>query len=155
MVMMFWIVVMVVTGVSAQESGANVKDHNREVHDRLCAVLKAAVWKCVNGGEGLLEPLRNALRRTIFGNESGWNPEDLKRSLPKDYDEVLTGGGSRSAWCGGRDSGHSAPHGLLCLCKTGNNGFPLNGGTGKEKLCWQVKDALGGGAVGWGSQTSS
>ncbi|CCD14215.1 Variant surface glycoprotein [Trypanosoma congolense IL3000] len=168
--MKIWIIAILlvsVVGVCAQESGESTveTDHNKEEHDRLCNVLKAAVGKWGTNGEGLTDPLKKALGRTIFGNEEGGSLGELKEKCPDVYDDV---GGWRWTLCGQlqeeegyttvhqpRWPGHSASHDLVCLCTVGHGGWPLNeaGNTGTtEKLCGKDKNALGAsGKQGWGS----
>ncbi|CCD13420.1 unnamed protein product [Trypanosoma congolense IL3000] len=162
MMMNYWMVVMVFIGVSAQESGADGKDHNGEEHTKLCAVLKEAVGMWGEGRQSLSESLKMALHRTIFGNESGGDLAKLKEKVPADYDILASPDAERGFLCGepvdehlhkqrGRPwSGHSAPHDLVCLCTLGKDGWPLNeSNNGIDKLCGRLKDSLGGENEGW------
>ncbi|CCD16733.1 Variant surface glycoprotein [Trypanosoma congolense IL3000] len=158
-VMKLWMLVMVFMGVLAAEKETALKDHNHGEHKALCTVLKMVVGKWGSGGESLLEPLKTALHRTIFGNESGGSLETLRNSLPKVYEEVVQDSDSRNMACGqlrndGNDyhsikqprwSGHSAPHDLVCLCTLGNNSWPLDDTQTASTLCGQEKSALGSG----------
>ncbi|CCD14707.1 Variant surface glycoprotein [Trypanosoma congolense IL3000] len=159
--MKIWIIAFLcasVVGVCAQESGepTGKTDHNKEEHERLCGVLKAAVGKWGTSGEGLSDPLKKALGRTIFGNEEGGVLGELK-SLPDDYTK---GGAIRGNFCGQpysepgffsaphRWSGHSAPHDRVCLCTAGDKRWPVNI-TGTT-LCGKDKEVLGAsGDHGW------
>ncbi|CCD16435.1 Variant surface glycoprotein [Trypanosoma congolense IL3000] len=160
--MKIWIIAILcasVVGVCAQESGEPTEktDHNKEEHEILCGVLKAAVGKWGTSGEGLSDPLKKALGRTIFGSESGGTLEALK-DLPGDYTER---GAIRGNFCGQpyeepkfysaphRWSGFSAPHNLVCLCTKGENGWPVNSSDNQDTLCGKTRDALGGGNKGW------
>ncbi|CCD15366.1 Variant surface glycoprotein [Trypanosoma congolense IL3000] len=159
--MRVWMVVMVFFGVAAS---ADERDHNGDQHKALCGLLKAAVdkWGEVEKREPA-DPLRKALGRTIFGRVDGGILGDLK-GLPKDYNNVEGTADSRVTWCGNpydtpdffnallRWSGHSAPHGLLCLCTVGEKGWPLNESDNKiEKLCGLGKESLAAEDIkGWG-----
>ncbi|CCD13092.1 Variant surface glycoprotein [Trypanosoma congolense IL3000] len=160
--MKIWIIAFLcasVVGVCAQESGepTGKTDHNKEEHERLCGVLKAAVEKWGTSGEGLSDPLKKALGRTIFGNEKGGALGELK-SLPDDYTK---GGAIRGNFCGQpysepgffsaphRWSGHSAPHNLVCLCTKGENGWPVNISGNQDTLCGKTRETLGSGSEGW------
>ncbi|CCD14468.1 Variant surface glycoprotein [Trypanosoma congolense IL3000] len=163
--MKIWIVAILCVSVvefGAQESGelSGKTDHNKEEHERLCGVLKAAVGRWGISGEGLLEPLKTALHRTIFGYGSvEQKVEKLRNALP----EVYKGGDlDRAMLCGEpkfeevhqpRWSGHSAPHDVVCLCTVGNNSFPLNGtGSPSSTLCGRGKIELKAGEKkGWTS----
>ncbi|CCD17737.1 Variant surface glycoprotein [Trypanosoma congolense IL3000] len=131
------------------------KNHNEEAHRALCDLLQAAVGKWGSSGEGLSEPMKAALGITIFGNEKGGVLGELE-SLPGVYKNVEGTQDSRGNWCGqpqedghnginqGRSSGHSAPHGLLCLCTVGEKGWPVNESeTVEERLCGHTKQTLG------------
>ncbi|CCD15464.1 Variant surface glycoprotein [Trypanosoma congolense IL3000] len=155
------VVVMSVVVVGAQEE--EKKDHNGPQHKALCDLMKAAVGKWGRSGEGLSEPLKKALGRTIFGKHDGGDLADLK-GLPTDYNNVEGTLSSRGTWCGNpyeapefinaptRWSGHSGPHGLLCLCTVGEKGWPLNESkNGIDKLCGLGKNALAAeDNEGWG-----
>ncbi|CCD14553.1 Variant surface glycoprotein [Trypanosoma congolense IL3000] len=164
--MKFLVVVMVVIGVvRADEVGAaaTLTNHNEASHRALCDFLKVAVdkWEHVKT-RGPTDPLKKALKDTIFGYGSGEEDvEVLKSKLPSDYDEVGSGLLSdRSLWCGQpRDEdrvqqrrwpGHSGPHDLVCLCTAGENGWPVNStsDTGST-LCGHNKDALEAGEKWW------
>ncbi|CCD12836.1 Variant surface glycoprotein [Trypanosoma congolense IL3000] len=169
--MKFLIVVMVVIGVvGADQVGgaATLTNHNEASHRALCDFLKVAVdkWKEVKT-RGPTDPLRKALKDTIFGYGSGdEDMEALKSKLPRDYEEVWSGDlSSRTIWCGeqhegyngvnqARWSGHSAPHDMVCLCTVGNKGWPLNKSDAtnpeKEQLCGKGPIALkAGDDKGW------
>ncbi|CCD17414.1 Variant surface glycoprotein [Trypanosoma congolense IL3000] len=156
MTMMVWMVMMVVVGASGE---ADEKDHNGPQHKALCGLLKAAVTKWGNSGEGLSDPLRKALGKTLFGKWEG-DIHVLKEKLPDDYKNVEKDTGTRSAWCGQphhggetndqnlrRWSGHSAPHDMVCLCTVGEKGWPLNESESSSEtettLCGQNKQTLG------------
>ncbi|CCD12822.1 Variant surface glycoprotein [Trypanosoma congolense IL3000] len=156
MTMKLWMVVMVmVVGVGAFEGN---RDYNVKEYEALCAVLKAAVsaFQSNRGSEGL----KQALHRTIFGNKTGGNLQTLRSTFPTDYEGHEIHDTPRSLWCGDppeggyneesqvRTSGHSAPHGLLCLCTTGKGGWPLSRDPGTT-LCGKDKSALGGASEGW------
>ncbi|CCD16519.1 Variant surface glycoprotein [Trypanosoma congolense IL3000] len=160
--MKFWMMVMFVIGAGANSSGT---DHNGEEHKALCNLLKVAVWRWGTSGEGLSQPLRAALGRTIFGDPDGGSLETWGSKVPEDYDVVEKIHSSRSFLCGfpkegGRYKrfkqvrwpGHSAPHDLVCLCTTGEGGYPVNGARDSSPvatLCEKTKEALGGGTKGW------
>ncbi|CCD17505.1 Variant surface glycoprotein [Trypanosoma congolense IL3000] len=138
-----FMVVMVVSG--------SVMNHNGAQHEALCNLLQAAVNALHRNKGG--DALNKALKQTIFGNESGGDIDTLRSQVPTDYDES---GGERGLWCGEpfddehqrwsrRWSGHSAPHGLVCLCTLGANGWPLSDSNTENTLCGQLKSALGGG----------
>ncbi|CCD16426.1 Variant surface glycoprotein [Trypanosoma congolense IL3000] len=154
------LVIVMVVSVKAEEM-----DHNKDTHKALCRVLREVVGAYQSGSGS--EALKKALKKTIFGNETGGDLETLK-GLPSDYDDVLQDVDSRSFACGQprnhweeyksvyqpRWSGHSAPHDLVCLCTVGHKGWPLNGTTPekeKEKLCGKSEAALGGNKEGWDS----
>ncbi|CCD17318.1 Variant surface glycoprotein [Trypanosoma congolense IL3000] len=149
------IVVVMCLVVRAEEE--EKKDHNGPQHKALCHLMKAAVGKWGTSGEGLSDPLKKALGRTIFGSESGGTLEALK-DLPSDYTER---GAIRGNFCGQpyedptfysaphRWSGYSAPHNLVCLCTKGENGWPVNSSDNQDTLCGKTRDALGGGNKGW------
>ncbi|CCD14543.1 Variant surface glycoprotein [Trypanosoma congolense IL3000] len=137
------------------------KDHNKEAHHRLCRVLQEAVGKWGKGGTDLSEPLKEALKQTIFGYNSG--ETDVKRlgeELPNDYNDLERPLLSlRSLWCGQPRSeiqrrwpGHSAPHDLVCLCTAGKTGWPINETSHGATLCGKDSDSLGSsGNNGWDS----
>ncbi|CCD13232.1 Variant surface glycoprotein [Trypanosoma congolense IL3000] len=164
--MKLWVVVCFLFMGKICAYGAE-KNHNGVEHDLLCKVLKAVVYKLVKEESTLSEPLKKALKQTIFGYGGGGTLEELKKSLPGDYKKE---GADRGQFCGQqhetsgyydaqpRWAGHSAPHDMVCLCTTGEKGWPLNEsvvGMENDRLCGQLKDALGGGKDGWGSQKSS
>ncbi|CCD12480.1 Variant surface glycoprotein [Trypanosoma congolense IL3000] len=157
-----FLLVMLLVGVYGKE-----KNHNGDEHDLLCKVLKAVVHKWGKEESTLSEPLKKALKHTIFGyGSTGGTVESLKGKLPDDYKKE---GADRGQFCGQpyensgyydaqeRWPGHSAPHDLVCLCTTGEEGWPLNESvveTENNRLCGQLKGALGGGKDGWGSKRS-
>ncbi|CCD13265.1 Variant surface glycoprotein [Trypanosoma congolense IL3000] len=160
MLMKIWFVmIMMAVGVGAQETET---DHNKDAHAALCDLLQAVVSKWRNGGSELSEPLKTALHRTIFGNESGGNLEILRNALPtayksEDASRIFSCGeprenpyhrGNQARW-----PGHSAPHDMLCLCTVGHGGLPLNGGDpNSKKLCGKNKNDLGASEnQGWGT----
>ncbi|CCD17180.1 Variant surface glycoprotein [Trypanosoma congolense IL3000] len=169
MMKFLFFLVVVILGV-ANGTADQGNDHNGAEHKALCHVLKAAVHEWESKGDGLLEPLKTALHRTIFGNETGGSLETLRNGLPKVYDDVLGGADSRNMACGqvrnaGGDyynvhqprwSGHSAPHDLVCLCTLGNNSWPLNDTQKATTLCGQEKSALGAekGTNGWSAMNT-
>ncbi|CCD15343.1 Variant surface glycoprotein [Trypanosoma congolense IL3000] len=142
MMVKIWMV-MVFVGVTKSAVG---KNHNEAAHNALCDFLKVAVDKWGDQGQGLSERMKKALGRTLFGNESGGDIAELRNNLPSFYDTVIRDGASRGTACGGPESGHSAPHGLICLCTAGENVWPING---RDTLCGKGKDYLGGGSKGW------
>ncbi|CCD16373.1 unnamed protein product [Trypanosoma congolense IL3000] len=146
MLMKLWMVVLVVVLTTLVRASG----HNEAQHDALCGVLKKAVSRWGKEGETLTEPLKTGLKVTIFGNESGGDIEKLRKELPEFYDNVWSGVSASGMPCAGYYSGRSAPHGLVCLCTVGTDGFPFHGRIENQKLCAQFKDALGGGANGWG-----
>ncbi|CCD15424.1 Variant surface glycoprotein [Trypanosoma congolense IL3000] len=165
MMMKCWVLVMMVMSVGVCADPSGTKNHNGEEHKALCDVLKAAVGKWVRERESLSEPLKNAIKQTIFGYGGPEVTVDkLKEKAPKDYDDIS---GSRGLSCAQpfsddihkawplRWSGHSAPHGLVCLCTLGENGWPISDAK-SEKLCGQTKDALGGDKAkrGWSDKES-
>ncbi|CCD15048.1 Variant surface glycoprotein [Trypanosoma congolense IL3000] len=157
-VLFFW---MMVIGVCSS-SGGDEKDHNKEAHQALCDLLKAAVKSWGEGGASLPAKLKTALEKTIFGSDGGENDlGKIKAELPKVYQKVNSNVLSRVVLCGqpllddmrdnqARWSGHSAPHDLLCLCTPGNSGWPLNL-SGNEKLCGKEKSVWGNRNAGWTS----
>ncbi|CCD14383.1 Variant surface glycoprotein [Trypanosoma congolense IL3000] len=165
-----FIVVVVVRADGAEETSVK-KDHNKDEHSVLCDLLNAAVfkWKEIENSDS---PLKKALAKTIFGNESGGNLEHL-RSLPVDYDELKSRTLPRYYWCGERNqgggssgsnpprrSGHSAPHDLICLCTPGDDGYPVNGSAvTNDMLCGKgakelevESDKKGWGIIGQGEK---
>ncbi|CCD12527.1 unnamed protein product, partial [Trypanosoma congolense IL3000] len=166
--MMMAVAVIFVSGSSSISIASVGKEHNKEEHARLCNLLMAAVnkWEEVKTREST-DPLKRALGKTLFGNENGGEMGDLKGGLPKDYEKVEGELSLRLTWCGlpqesatgkkkPRWPGHSAPHDLLCLCTTGQDGYPFNevgsdSGTA-TMLCGKPKEALGGGSDGWDSK---
>ncbi|CCD16185.1 Variant surface glycoprotein [Trypanosoma congolense IL3000] len=147
-VLLFWTLVVGIGFSSSREE----KDHNKDAHKALCDVLKAAVNKWGDGGATLAQPLKNALKLTLFGygkSEENW--DKLKGQVPEEYHKV-----DRSLLCGQpyfegirqsqpRWTGYSALHDLVCLCTLGDKGWPLNeSSTGKEKLCGQPQETFGG-----------
>ncbi|CCD16923.1 Variant surface glycoprotein [Trypanosoma congolense IL3000] len=157
--------IMLAMGVVLAEKSET--DHNKEDHDRLCAVLRSAVSVWGSTGSGVTEPLKTALKNTIFGYTGTEETiEKLKTTLPHDYDLVVQQPESRALWCGERRfddaqhygdnqvrwSGHSATHDLVCLCTAGKHGWPINGSSSeKETLCGKGKSSLKGAEnKGWG-----
>ncbi|CCD14660.1 Variant surface glycoprotein [Trypanosoma congolense IL3000] len=154
MKMMNWMVMMVFFGVA---ESADEKNHNGPQHSALCGLLKIAVHKWIelksSGSDG---PLKKALGRTIFGDDSGEDLQKLKsEAFPKVYNGVKESSLSRLLWCGGpydeesrkswtkqpRWPGYSATHDLVCLCTVGAGGWPLYNNE-KEKLCGLERNAL-------------
>ncbi|CCD12153.1 Variant surface glycoprotein [Trypanosoma congolense IL3000] len=164
----FLVFICAVVAVSGAEDGGAVvpRDHNKDEYHRLCNLMKAAVTKWGDGGQGLSEPLKKALGRTLFGNDKGGDLGQLKGVLPSDYNDVEDTPDSRGLWCGdpregdyigqnqARWSGHSAPHDMVCLCTAGEKGWPVNRSetsTEKDKLCGQDRTALKAESnQGWG-----
>ncbi|CCD16387.1 Variant surface glycoprotein [Trypanosoma congolense IL3000] len=148
-------------------------DHNKEEHSILCKVLKTAVALFQTNNVGVA--LQRAVNKTIFGNESGGDLQNLISGLPTVYNDAQNTHLSRTFWCGlpleGEDvknqahgsgylsvsrprwPGHSAPHDLMCLCTIGEKAWPLETSPEKDKLCGQLKRALGGGEGGWSDKS--
>ncbi|CCD16139.1 Variant surface glycoprotein [Trypanosoma congolense IL3000] len=143
------------------------KEHNKEAHHLLCNLMNAAAnkWREVEK-RASTDPLRKALKTTLFGYGTVETLETLKSGLPKDYEGVEEISGSRGNSCGqpqyvdawhygdaqARWPGHSAPHDMVCLCTLGNNTWPLNGTQKATTLCGKDKNALGGhDGKGWSS----
>ncbi|CCD12952.1 Variant surface glycoprotein [Trypanosoma congolense IL3000] len=152
MKVLFFVIVSILGVVNA--TADKEKDHNNKAHKALCDLMKAAVGKWGDGGQGLSKPLKKALGRTLFGKVEGGDLSDIK-GLPKDYNEVEGTDSSRGNWCGqpyeggfngvnqARWAGHSAPHDMVCLCTVGEKGWPLNESDNRiEKLCGLEKKAL-------------
>ncbi|CCD14285.1 Variant surface glycoprotein [Trypanosoma congolense IL3000] len=170
MMKFLFFVIVFILGVAAS---ADEKNHNGPQHQALCNLMKAAVGKWGEVEKRVpTDPLRKALRTTLFGYGTVETLETLKSSLPKDYEGVEEIPESRGLWCGeprGEEwdhgnvhqnlwSGHSAPHDMMCLCTVGDKGFPLNETSSpNEKLCGKDKDALGASdKQGWtGSESAS
>ncbi|CCD15156.1 Variant surface glycoprotein [Trypanosoma congolense IL3000] len=149
-----WMMVMMFFGVA---SSAEEKNHNGAQHKALCDLLKIAVHKWnelkSRGSDG---PLKKALVRTIFGDDSGEDLVALKReALPTIYVDVEKKKLSRLIWCGdpfeeggllevgqSRWPGFSAPHDLLCLCTVGTGGYPFNNAGSATALCGKPKTTL-------------
>ncbi|CCD17354.1 Variant surface glycoprotein [Trypanosoma congolense IL3000] len=166
-IMMICMLMIMVLLVGADTSG---KNHNEHEHKALCGLLKVAVrdWEIVRK-RAPSDPLRKALKRTIFGEHDYSEVESLKLPLLKDYEKVKSGFSARYRWCGERLSekelpenrpprwsGHSAPHDMVCLCTVGKGGWPLNKNEGstldRGNLCGHDKKALGAETnEGWGS----
>ncbi|CCD12570.1 Variant surface glycoprotein [Trypanosoma congolense IL3000] len=158
MMMKFWMMMIVTMGVSTNVEGT---DHNHDAHNALCDLLSVSVKKWGEVKERKHDdPLRNALKQTIFGYGSvGEDLDKLKTKFPKDYEGVEGRLSSRSNWCGqphewdgyfkdeDRWSGHSAPHDMVCLCTVGEKGWPLNESKSysdaETTLCGQDKQTLG------------
>ncbi|CCD16277.1 Variant surface glycoprotein [Trypanosoma congolense IL3000] len=146
----FW--VMLIVGVICMVNGDLREDHNKDEHDRLCRLLRTAVFYWKNKQGELSKGLQRALNLTIFGRESGGSLGNLKVKLPDVYGREPTE--NRTQWCGEppngtvrndipRWPGYSAPHDLLCLCTPGDQGWPLNDNEhASEKLCGQRREAL-------------
>ncbi|CCD14182.1 Variant surface glycoprotein [Trypanosoma congolense IL3000] len=172
-----WIFFLLVCGVFGEQKNdiARKTDHNLEEYNALCNLLKIAVheWKELKsrGNEG---PLKKALGRTIFGDDSGGDLEGVKsKAFPQVYNGLKESSLSRLLWCGGpydedsrknwkhqpRWPGHSVPHDLVCLCTTGGHGWPFNnpaGDTVKNSLCGKPKEALEASEnQGWGTGIQS
>ncbi|CCD17437.1 Variant surface glycoprotein [Trypanosoma congolense IL3000] len=155
-----WVVMFMVVVCAEQSSASLNEDHNKEAHKALCDLMKAAVGKWGDRGQGLSEPMKKALGKTLFGREEGERVEDLKGKLPGDYEKVVNEVDSRGLACGQpyedsynepppRWSGHSAPHDMVCLCTLGKNGWPLNDNQKATTLCGKNANELGGGNDGW------
>ncbi|CCD15304.1 Variant surface glycoprotein [Trypanosoma congolense IL3000] len=158
------LLLMMVIGICS--SSGSEKNHNGAEHQALCDVLKVAVGKWEKRND-LSETLRKALKHTIFGSNGDEDLEGLRHALPKVYDDVLKQPGSRSFACGivhndkgaygsinqVRWSGYSVPHDLVCLCTTGDGGWPLNDSSVATTLCGK-KNELGGDSEreGWSGQ---
>ncbi|CCD15244.1 Variant surface glycoprotein [Trypanosoma congolense IL3000] len=136
---------------------ASVTDHNQEAHKALCDVLRAAVNKW-EGVRRTASPLKEALRKTIFGKNGGDTDISSGLQMPTDYKPPDTEGkkkpNTRKHWCGACGSGsqnhypgESAPHDLVCLCTPGEFGHPVN--DGEKTLCGQSKGAWGENQKGW------
>ncbi|CCD15852.1 Variant surface glycoprotein [Trypanosoma congolense IL3000] len=161
MMMKVWMIIIVSMWVSANVEGT---DHNHDAHNALCDLLSVSVkkWGEVKDRKHD-DPLRKALKQTIFGNESERDMAAFRSKLPDAYNDKESNSGDRSMWCGQpfedsheisnanqpRWSGHSATHDLVCLCTAGENGWPING---SDTLCGKGKDDLGGGSEGWGNK---
>ncbi|CCD12688.1 Variant surface glycoprotein [Trypanosoma congolense IL3000] len=150
--------VMMLLGVMVTEAThSEIDNHNVDEHDKLCAFLQAAVAK-YNEVKHSGSPLARGLRKAIFGvsDSNGKTPSDLR--MPEDYNkpEDQDTENTRKNWCGLCENngqkhypGESAPHDLVCLCTTGQNGHPISG-RGKKKLCGKTGDELGSaGKQGW------
>ncbi|CCD13424.1 unnamed protein product [Trypanosoma congolense IL3000] len=166
---LFVAVLIVVAGVCAGGTGdtSTKKDHNKDAHGVLCDVMKAAVGSWVSGGTTLTDPLKAALKKTIFGE--GGHLEDVqsfRSKLPDVYGSVLEQRESRNFACGQsrneegdyskveqvRWSGHSAPHDMVCLCTAGSHGWPINRTGPATTLCGKDKETLKGSEnKGWDS----
>ncbi|CCD14491.1 Variant surface glycoprotein [Trypanosoma congolense IL3000] len=149
MIICFWVIV-----VNARKGDT---DYNKDDHERLCAVLKAAVgmWGDLQKRQAT-DPLRKALGRTIFRKEDAEGTvESLRATLPEIYEDVEGTTGARRSLCGGRGSDRSAPDDMICLCTAGDHGWPVNkseSNSGNDKLCGQDSKALKADAnQGWGS----
>ncbi|CCD15731.1 Variant surface glycoprotein [Trypanosoma congolense IL3000] len=154
----FLVFICAVGAVAGAEDGGSVvpKDHNKDAHNALCNLMKAAVTKWGDGGKTLSPPLKKALGRTLFGKDDGGTVDTLKGKLPDDYEGVVKQTDSRNFACGQprndqagygnlhqvRWSGHSAPHDMVCLCTAGSYGWPINGTGPSTTLCGKDKGAL-------------
>ncbi|CCD16275.1 Variant surface glycoprotein [Trypanosoma congolense IL3000] len=146
--MFFVFMAMVMMGLSGSSLGTGTNEHhnhNGDNHDDLCSVLKAAVTLYHSRRSG--EKLRKALKRAIFGNESGGGDiETLQKGLPETHNNP----GNRKNWCGdctyGGDHypGKSIPHDLICMCTVGSSGFPFTHMSENGKtLCGKSATDLG------------
>ncbi|CCD13086.1 Variant surface glycoprotein [Trypanosoma congolense IL3000] len=154
MVMCF-VVLCVVNTKEADASGN--KDYNKDAHKALCDVLNAAVrkWEDVKHSES---PMKEALRKIIFGKSGGNTDVPSGLQFPNDYNSAneneRKNPNSRKNWCGacgGEEQKHypgeSAPHDLVCLCTPGEKGWPIKSQNG-EKLCGKTRHT-------WGSDVSN
>ncbi|CCD15299.1 Variant surface glycoprotein [Trypanosoma congolense IL3000] len=160
-----WMAVLVFVRVGSTDGAGEKKEYNKEEHRALCDFLKIALGTWGDQGSGLSEPLKAALKTTIFGFGSREESIEKLKSFPADYLEAVKSPGSRATWCGGpyhggednghslnRWSGHSAPHDLVCLCTAGNYGWPVNETSPDNTLCGRSKeDLMGNKNEGWGS----
>ncbi|CCD14244.1 Variant surface glycoprotein [Trypanosoma congolense IL3000] len=140
---------MMMLGLSGSSLGTGISEHhnhNRDNHDVLCSVLKATVTLYKRHRSG--ERLKKALKRAIFGNESGeGNIETLMETLPEEYNHP----GNRQHSCGSCTYGDSSdypgwsiPHDILCMCTVGSGGFPfLDRYDGTATLCGRSSKELG------------
>ncbi|CCD16184.1 Variant surface glycoprotein, partial [Trypanosoma congolense IL3000] len=116
--------------------GGDVSDYkpghnfNGAEHDVLCEVLKASadLWDASRKTDLKLDNgLEKSLGQALFGKESGGNLEDIKDTLPPEYNtaahrELMCG------WCHHKQPAHpgkSIPHDLMCLCTPGKYAEPF------------------------------
>ncbi|CCD12590.1 Variant surface glycoprotein [Trypanosoma congolense IL3000] len=156
------ILVMMVISVGVCSDPSSTKNHNGEEHRALCDVLKAAAnkWESVKDSES---PMKKALKKTIFGENSGYIDISSRLQMPADYNPPNNDGkqkpNTRKHWCGAcgtgsqnHHPGESAPHDLLCICTPGQLAYPLNGANNVSTLCGQNRstwESSESGINGW------
>ncbi|CCD14337.1 Variant surface glycoprotein [Trypanosoma congolense IL3000] len=149
---------LLVTVILVFVESEDMRDYNKDDYKLLCDLIGAAVkkWGEVRESGG---PLRDALKRTLFGKESE-NNDLSKLNFPEDYTKKVDGDlkNSRKHWCGGctevgqkHHPGESALHDLVCLCAPGQYGWPISGDD-EKKLCGKNQSnwiLTGGEMKGW------